>query len=142
MFGNPGDNPFVGDFDNDLVDEVGLHRESTGLVYFRLTHSQGNADSQFIFGDPGDKIVAGDWGIVDGIETPGLFRPSNCNIFLRYTNSQGIADRTMVLGVTNGLPVAGDFGTLRWWCPSPGLLPSSTNGHPPPCRFLVAPEFR
>ncbi len=129
VFGNPGDNPFVGDFDNDLVDEVGLHRESTGLVYFRLTHSQGNADSQFIFGDPGDKIVAADWGIVDGIETPGLFRPSNCNIFLRYTNSQGIADRTMVLGVPNGLPVAGDFGTLSGGgAPPRGCFPAPQTG--------------
>ncbi len=129
VFGNPGDNPFVGDFDADLVDEVGLHRESTGLVYFRLTHSQGNADRQFIFGDPGDKIVSADWGIVDGIETPGLFRPSSCNIFLRYTNSQGIADRTMVLGVPSGLPVAGHFGILPGGgAPPPGCPPPPQSG--------------
>ena len=34
-----------GDFDNDGIDEIGLHRESTGLVYFRFTHTPGPADS-------------------------------------------------------------------------------------------------
>ncbi len=133
VFGNPGDNPFVGDFDDDLVDEVGLHRESTGLVYFRLTHSQGNADSQFIFGDPGDKIIAAEWARRGGPgpETVGLFRPSTCNIFLRYTNSQGIADETLEYGVPSGLPVAGDFGTLiAGGTPPPGC-PATTTPPPP-----------
>ena len=34
-FGNPGDRPFVGDFNGDGTDTVGLHRESKGFVYFR-----------------------------------------------------------------------------------------------------------
>ncbi|HLE39501.1 MAG TPA: NHL repeat-containing protein, partial [Acidimicrobiia bacterium] len=38
-FGNPGDKPFVGDFNGDGTETVGLHRESTGLVYFRNTHT-------------------------------------------------------------------------------------------------------
>lgn len=114
IFGNPGDNPFVGDFDNDLIDEVGLHRESTGLVYFRNTHAQGYADSQFIFGDPGDKIVAAQWAGrgAPGPETVGLLRPSTSNIFLRYTNTQGNANETLIYGVASALPVAGDFGVL------------------------------
>jgi hypothetical protein len=132
VFGNPGDNPFVGDFDNDGIDEVGLHRESTGLVYFRLTHTQGNADAQFIFGDPGDKIIAAEWGQrgAPGPETVGLFRPSNCNIFLRYSNSPGNADETLVYGLPTGLPVAGDFGTLTGGgtpppgCPAPAPTPT------------------
>ena len=124
IFGNPGDNPFVGDFDNDLIDEVGLHRESTGLVYFRNTHTEGNADSQFIFGDPGDKIVAAEWARrgAPGPETVGLFRPSTSNIFLRYTNTQGVANETLTYGVATALPVAGDFGVLTGGGipPSPG----------------------
>ena len=60
VFGNPGDKPFVGDFDGDGIETAGLHRESTGLVYFRNSHTQGNADSQFIFSSPGDRFVAGD----------------------------------------------------------------------------------
>ena len=130
IFGNPGDNPFVGDFDADGTDEVGLHRESTGLVYFRLTHTQGPADSQFIFGDPGDKIIAAEWARrgAPGPETVGLFRPSNCNIFLRYTNSQGVADETTVYGMSTGLPVAGDFGVLTVG----GSPPAPCTPQPPP----------
>ena len=68
------------------------------------------ADAQFIFGDPGDRLVCGDWGVVDGIGTPGLFRPGNTTVYLRYTNTQGVADHEFVWGETGWLPVAGRFG--------------------------------
>jgi hypothetical protein len=90
VFGNPGDKPFVGDFDGDGTETVGLHRESTGLVYFRNAHSDGNADTQFIFGNPGDKIFAGDWN-GNGTDTVGVYRPSTRTIYLRLANSQGPA---------------------------------------------------
>lgn len=108
-FGNPGDKPFTGDFDGDGVDTVGLHRESTGLVYFRNTHTQGIAEQQFLFGNPADRLVAGDW-IGDGFSTPALFRPSEARYYFRYTNTQGIADATFFLGNPGWLPVAGSFG--------------------------------
>ena len=109
VFGNPGDKPFVGDFDGDGVETVGLHRETTGLVYFRNSHTQGNADNQFIFGDPGDRLVAGDWNS-DGMFSPALFRPSNTTMYFRYTNTQGNADKQLGPYLTAGsawLPVAG-----------------------------------
>ena len=110
IFGDPGDKPFVGDFNGDGIDTIGLHRESTGLVYFRQSHTQGVADNQFFFGDPGDHLVAGDWGIVDGIDTPAVFRPSNSTFYLRYTNTEGTADEAFSAG--GFLPVAGDFGLV------------------------------
>jgi hypothetical protein len=108
VFGNPGDQPFVGDFDGDGVETAALHRESTGLVYFRNTHTQGIADAQFVFGDPGDRLVAGDW-TGNGVFTPALFRPSNTTMYFRYTNTQGIADNQFIPIPTNRawLPVAG-----------------------------------
>jgi hypothetical protein len=108
VFGDPGDKPFVGDFDGDGVETAGLHRESTGLVYFRNSHTQGNADAQFIFGDPGDRLVAGDW-TADGTFTPALFRPSNTTMYFRYTNTQGNADNEFIPIPTNAswLPIAG-----------------------------------
>jgi hypothetical protein len=108
VFGNPGDKPFVGDFDGDGVETVGLHRESTGLVYFRNSHTQGNADAQFIFGDPGDRLIAGDW-TGDSVFTPALFRPSNTTTYFRWTNTQGNADDQFVAVPTNStwLPVSG-----------------------------------
>ncbi len=108
VFGDPGDKPFVGDFDGDGVETVGLHRESTGLVYFRNSHTQGNADSQFIFGDPGDRLIAGDWN-ANGVFTPALFRPSSSTMFFRYTNTQGNADNQFVPSPVGStwLPVSG-----------------------------------
>jgi Right handed beta helix region len=139
FFGNPGDKPYVGDFDQDGIDEVGLHRESTGFVYFRLTHTEGIADRQFIFGDPGDKMVAAEWAGrgAHGPETVGLFRSSNCTSHLRYTNTQGVADETLIYGVPSGLPVAGEFGVLPGGGePPPGCsLPTPSPSLPPPAEY-------
>jgi hypothetical protein len=108
IFGNPGDKPFVGDFNGDGQDTIGLHRESTGLAYYRNTNTQGNADSQFYFGDPGDRFVAGDW-TGNGVDSPGDFRPSTATMFLRHTNTQGIADEVLHHGWEPSLPVTGSL---------------------------------
>jgi parallel beta-helix repeat protein len=110
LFGNLGDKPVVGDWDGDGIDEIGLHRESTGLFYWRNTLDTGNADGTIFFGDPGDRFVAGDWGIVDGKDTPGLFRPSNTTFYFRHTLTAGNADSQLEFGQTGWMPVAGDFG--------------------------------
>jgi hypothetical protein len=97
FFGNPGDKPFVGDFDGNGVDTVGLHRESTGLVYFRNTLTTGIAHSQFIYGDPGDVLVAGDWD-GDGDDTVAVYRPSNGLLYVKLNNTQGYADAAIPAG--------------------------------------------
>ena len=110
-FGNPGDSPFTGDFDDDGVDTIGLYRESTGLVYFSNSHTQGNADFQFFFGDPGDRFIGGDW-TDDGTDTPGVFRPSQSMFYLKYTNSSGNADDQFGYGNGSMFPVAGNWGDI------------------------------
>jgi hypothetical protein len=102
IFGNPGDKAFVGDFNGDGVDTIGLHRESTGLVYFRNSNSTGIAGNQFIYGDPGDKIVAGDWD-GDGDDTIGVYRPGNGLFYLRNSNTQGNAEAWAFAGSYSGL---------------------------------------
>ncbi len=109
-FGNPGDKPVVGDWDADGVDEVGLHRESTGFFYWRNTLDTGIADGQIFFGDPNDRFVSGDWGIIDGVDTPAVFRPSSTTFFFRHTLTQGNADSELVFGESPWLPVSGAFG--------------------------------
>lgn len=109
MFGNPGDKPFTGDFNGNGITTVGLHRESTGFVYYRNTHTQGIADNQFFFGNPGDRFVAGDWN-GNGIDSPAVFRPSNTTFYFRFTNSQGNADFQFPYGEPPFLPVSGRFG--------------------------------
>jgi dipeptidyl aminopeptidase/acylaminoacyl peptidase len=111
QFGNLGDKPVVGDWDGDGIDEVGLHRETTGFFYYRNTLTTGVADWQFYFGNPGDRFVAGDWGVVDGVETPAVYRPSNRTFYFRYTLTQGNADYEFAWPGpgTDWLPVAGNF---------------------------------
>ena len=111
LFGDGGDKPVVGDWDGDAVDEIGLHRESTGFFYYRNTLSTGSADGQFYFGDPGDRFIAGDWAQADGADTPALFRPSDLTFYFRYTLTQGNADQDFTWSSTGPtwLPVAGNF---------------------------------
>jgi hypothetical protein len=111
LFGNPGDKPVVGDWDGDGIDEIGLHRETTGLFYYRNTLTTGVADGQFFFGNPGDRFVAGDWGVIDGADTPAMFRPSNSTFYFRYTLTEGNADSHFIWPTAepNWIPVSGDF---------------------------------
>jgi hypothetical protein len=123
LFGNPGDKPFTGDFDGDGIDTVGLHRESTGFVYFRDTNVTGVADHQFFFGDPGDRLVAGDW-LAGGADHPGVFRPSNRTVYLRYSNTQGDADEHRQWGQGSFVPLAGHFGVVHGSPTSCTVLPA------------------
>ena len=105
-FGNPGDSPFVGDFDGDGIDTVGLHRASTGFVYFRNSLTQGNADIQFFYGNPGDVILAGDWD-GDGDDTVAVYRPATGKVYVNLENSSGAADYTLSVG---SFPIASTWG--------------------------------
>ena len=130
LFGNPGDKPFVGDFNGNGQDTIGLHRESTGLVYFRNTNTTGIADNQFYFGDPGDRFMAGDW-TGDGTDTPGLFRPYSEYTYLRYSNTQGNADVVWPIGESGWVPVAGKLFN----CDNQTSIPASE------CEALVALHY-
>ncbi len=137
VFGDPGDDPFVGDFDGDGVDTVGLHRQSTGRVYFRNSLSTGIADADFVYGDPGDSIIAGDW-TGDGVDTVGIFRPADIAFYLNYANAPGIADETILMDVAGTMrPVAGALGRTGmvsfadYACSGPYVGPMGTVGTSP-----------
>ncbi len=108
IYGNPGDDPFVGDWNGNGIDTPGLRRSSDGFVYLRNTNTQGIADHSYFYGVSGDMVFAGDWN-ADGIDTVGLYRPSIRTFFLRNSNSTGVADESFVLGGPGSLPVAGRF---------------------------------
>jgi hypothetical protein len=132
-FGNPGDKSFTGDFNNNGQDTVGLHRESTGFVYYRNTLTTGNADNDFFFGNPDDQIITGRWAQnpTPGPDTVGIFRPGNGHFYLRFSNSQGNADVDFPYGNSNMAAVSGDFGALPGGdAPPPGATPPPTT--PPP----------
>jgi hypothetical protein len=106
FFGNPGDAPFVGDFNGNGKDSVGLYRPSKGFVYFRYSLTQGNADLSFYYGNPGDVIMAGDWD-GDGDDTVAVYRPSAGRIYVNLANSSGAANYTLFVG---GYPSAVGWG--------------------------------
>lgn len=112
-FGNPGDYPFLGDWDCDGVATPGLYRQSDGYVYLRNANAQGNASISFFFGNPGDVPLAGDFD-GDGCDTVGLYRPAEGRFFV--INELGSADKGLgaattsyVFGNPGDTPFAGDF---------------------------------
>jgi hypothetical protein len=109
-FGNPLDIPFIGDWDGDGDETVGLYRRSTGFLFLRNTNTQGVADIDIYYGDPGDLPIAGDWN-GDGTDTVGIFRPSDSRFYLRNTNTQGIADVVVDFGNAGDVPLAGDWNS-------------------------------
>lgn len=106
VFGNPGDVPFVGDWNGDGKDTPGLRRPTDGFVYLRNSNTQGIADISFFYGNPGDVVFAGDWN-ADGRDSIGLYRPSNGTIYLRNALSTGVADITLSIGGSQHRAVAG-----------------------------------
>lgn len=107
-YGNPADIPFIGDWNGNGTQTIGLYRESTGFLFLRKTNTQGVADTEIFYGDPGDKPLAGDWN-GNGTDTVGVFRPSTERFYLRNTNTQGVADIDFAFGNTGDIPLAGDW---------------------------------
>ena len=100
-FGVPGDKPFVGDFNGDGIDTIGLYRQTTGFVYFRNTNTQGAADNSFYYGLPGDRILTGDWDH-NGTDTVAVYRPTTGRIYFNLQNIQSAADYTLHVGTYTG----------------------------------------
>ena len=137
IFGNPGDVPFVGDWNGDSTDTPGLRRPSDGFVYLRNTNSTGVANVSFFYGNPGDVPFAGDWND-DGVDTVGLYRPSNRTFYLRNSNSTGVANTSFAMGDPGSRPVAGDFGLNLPPPPPPLRLQTVISGLDRPV-FVAAP---
>lgn len=93
-FGDFGDVPFVGDFDGDGRDEIGLHRPGAGQVLLAWDLGPGGADEVFAFGGSSDVILAGDWN-GDGTDTVAAYRESAGNWYIRLTNTAGAADHVI-----------------------------------------------
>ena len=128
MFGNPGDVPFVGDFDGDQVDSIGLHRRGNGTLYYSNQLVEGFADSELAYGIAGDVMFMGDWN-GDEIDTVAVFRPIEGRFYLRDANTSGVADQTFPYGASRMVPVGGAFGPL------PG------GGNPPNRDYFFVSSF-
>jgi hypothetical protein len=80
-YGNPGDVPFMGDWNCNGIETPGLYRKSDGFVYLRQTNTQGIADTEFYFGNPGDVPLVGDFN-GDGCDTVSLYRKTEHRIYI------------------------------------------------------------
>jgi hypothetical protein len=144
-FGNPDDVPFVGDFDGDGYDTVGMHRPSSGLIFLRNTLAGGTVDAERWHADPGDVILAGAWGSEPG-DRLGRYRPSSATFVLRTGSLIGEADVVVSSSgrsVGSFAPVAGAFGALSGNT-VPGIvlgaLPRSAWGAAPPIQSRMKPH--
>ncbi len=112
-YGDPGDEPFLGDWDCDGEATPGLYRRSDGYVYLRNSNSAGIAEIRFYFGNPDDLPVAGDFD-GDGCDTVSLYRPGESRVYvinrLGYGDrGLGAADYSFPFGNATDLVFAGDF---------------------------------
>jgi len=113
-FGQAGDVPVAGDWDNTGVDRPGVYRSSTGQFILLVSP---RSVVTINFGTPGgvDVPVVGDWD-GNGVDTPGVFNPQTNNWFLtngvngqNVNNSFPPAAFQFFLGQVGDLPVAGDW---------------------------------
>jgi hypothetical protein len=112
-YGNPGDVPFMGDWDCDGVASPGLYRQEDGFVYLRNTNTQGVAHRTFFFGNPGDIPLAGDFD-GDGCDTVSLYRPGEGRVYIINAlgtdgGGLGAADIAYRFGDPGDVPFVGDF---------------------------------
>jgi lysyl endopeptidase len=129
----------MGDWDCDGVDTPGLYRQSDGYVYLRNSNSQGIADIDFFFGNPGDVPIAGDFD-GDGCDTVSIYRPHEAAFYIinrlgTEGGGLGVADVSYVFGNPGDRPFTGDFDgdgidTVGLHRPSTGLM-YLRNSHTP-----------
>jgi hypothetical protein len=116
-FGGPGDLPVVGSWGNSLKTLIGFFDSETARWYLDLN---GNrvldgcelTTCRYLFGQPGDRPVAGDW-TGSGKTRIGVFRPSTGKWYLDI-DGDGVLesctiDRCVTFGRAGDLPVAGDW---------------------------------
>ena len=107
-YGNPGDEPLMGDWDCDGVSTPAMYRRSQGLMYLRNSNSPGVADSTFFFGSPGDIPIAGDFN-GNGCDTVSIYRPSEQRFYITNKLGGGVAQYSFMYGNPGDTPFVGDF---------------------------------
>ncbi|MBV9958810.1 MAG: SBBP repeat-containing protein, partial [Acidobacteria bacterium] len=132
-FGQNGDLPVAGDWNNDGIDSVGVFRPSAGQFFLADQNIQfPSVDHSPIFGTAGDLPIAGDFN-GDSKDTVGVYRPSAGQFFM--TNQDVLnpsVDISTIFGAAEDLPVAGDFDgdgkdTIGTWRPSVATFFLSNN---------------
>ncbi len=112
-YGNPGDVPFMGDWDCNGTDTPGLYRRSDGFVYMRNSITTGVADITFLFGNPNDLPLVGDFD-GDGCDTVSIYRPSEARFYIinelgKDGGGLGAAEYSFEYGNPGDVVIVGDW---------------------------------
>ncbi len=108
LYGNPGDDPLMGDWDCDGLATPAMYRPTNGFMYLRNSNTQGIADLEYFYGDPADIPLAGDWN-GDGCDTLAIYRADEGKIYVKNSLGTGVADLSYFFGNPGDRPFAGDF---------------------------------
>ncbi|MFI6155315.1 PKD domain-containing protein [Kitasatospora sp. NPDC051170] len=122
-FGDPGDIPFFGGWENTCRCQLGIYRPSTATFALQL---QNGSAVTVPFGEPGDIPAVGAWDH-NGHDQLAIYRPSTRTLAVRHDNA---SVTTMTFGDAGDLPIVGDwdgvhhaqFGLFR-----PGHNPGESN---------------
>jgi len=120
-FGIPGDRPFVGDFDGDGIDTIGVQRVADTTVFLRQSHTTGFADAEAFFSDAGDRIVAGDWR-ADGTDLLAFYRSEETTFHFVEFEASMLPHPDISFGEPGWLPVAGAFEVPAQTITLPNLI--------------------
>jgi hypothetical protein len=107
LFGNPGDKPVVGDWNNDQIDTIGVFRN--GLFLLSDSNTTPAVTYEIAFGSPGDEPLAGRWDNQTTGSGIGVYRPSNGVVYLRNSLTNGTDNYYLIFGDPGDKPVAGDW---------------------------------
>lgn len=110
-FGDTGDVPFLGDWDCNGTETVGVFRPSTGQWFLKDSNSNGSPDLSFYYGNPGDKPVVGNWDTASCGTEIGVVRGRTW--YLRSALSSGAANVQFNYpssgSTSNMQPILGDW---------------------------------
>lgn len=111
FFGQSGDLPVAGDWNNDGIDSIGVYREAAGCSFF-LSDNNSTVNitaANFCGVDPISPIV-GDWN-GNGVDTIGIHSGALAAFSLSNSNASltGAAEIQVAFGQAGDLPVSGDW---------------------------------
>ena len=116
VMGISGDQPIIGDWNGDGIDEIGVYRPGSSRFYLDINGNGkwdgASVDVTYVMGTSGDQPIIGDWN-GDGIDEIGVYRPSSSRFYLD-SNGNGVwngaaIDTTYVMGVSGDQPIIGDW---------------------------------
>src|SRR4051794_1644134 len=107
VFGDPGDEVFYGDWDNDGIDTPMVDRN--GVFY--VANQDGKTTDVFAYGNPGDKVIVGDWDGKAGDSMAVVRQEQGTNHFFvkNDVKSTGKADSEFFYGDAGDDLLVGDW---------------------------------